>query len=125
MDKKRILLIDDEVAFTVLLKANLEAAGSYHVMVQNDSTQALMTARNFKPDLILLDVMMPKVSGGEIAQQLRDDPVLSRVPVVFLTAIVSREETDAQGRLIGGRDFLAKPIDNKDVIACIEKYLGA
>lgn len=121
-EKKRILLVDDEAGFTDVLKANLVETGRYEVLAENHGARACADARSFQPDVVLLDVIMPDVSGGEIAQQFRDDPLLCDIPIVFLTAIVSRAETGAQGRVIAGRDFLAKPVDMHDVMNCIERY---
>ena len=83
MNKKRILVIDDEPSITRLLKLNLEQTDHYEVREENDSTRALDAAREFKPDLVISDVMMPEVGGGEVAAQLREDPALRRVPGHF------------------------------------------
>jgi len=124
MEKKRILVVDDEVSITRLLKLNLERTGSYEVREENAGVMALPAAREFRPDLILLDVMMPEVSGGEVAAQLRQDPELRRVPVVFLTAAVKKEELGGPGGLIGGRHYVAKPLSAREVVALIEQTLS-
>ena len=103
MDKKKILVIDDEKDFTKLVKLNLEQTGDYEVMIENEGTSALNTIRQFKPDLILLDIVMPDANGGEIAQEIRLDEGLKSIPVVFLTAIVTKEEVASQGGKMGGR----------------------
>src|SRR5438132_8569108 len=100
-EKKRILIVDDEAGFTRLLKLTLERTGEYTVQEENDGTKAHETARRFRPDLILLDIVMPKIDGGDVASQLRADPMMKRTPIVFLTAIVSKQETQSGG-LIGG-----------------------
>jgi CheY-like chemotaxis protein len=119
--KKRILLVDDEPSFTRLMKLNLECNGAYEVKVENDGARALAAARSFRPDLILLDVIMPDVDGGQVASELRSDPTLEQVPIVFLTAIVSKNEVVEQGDLIAGQTFLAKPVTVADVIRTIER----
>jgi CheY-like chemotaxis protein len=73
MSKKRILLIDDDPSFTRLLKLNLEETGAYEVRTENRGTAALTAAREFKPDLILLDVVMPDMGGGDVAFQIGAD----------------------------------------------------
>lgn len=123
MEKKRILVVDDEPSITRLLKLNLEQTGNYVVEEQNDATQTLAAAETFRPDLILLDVMMPGVDGGELASQLLASPRLKRVPIVFLTAAVKKEEVASHGGLIGGLPFLAKPVDLLEVIACLNRHL--
>jgi CheY-like chemotaxis protein len=124
MSKKRILVIDDEPSITRLLKLNLEQTDHYEVREENDSTQALDAARQFKPDLVISDVMMPEVGGGEVAAQLREDPALRRVPVIFLTAAVRKEELGGPEAVIAGRLYIAKPLDVKSLLAAIERILG-
>lgn len=109
---RKILLIDDEVGFTQLLKMNLERASDFEVEIQNDSTQALATARRFKPDAILLDVVMPGLDGGDVQAQLQADPRLSRVPVIMLTALVdSTELSEGAVAQAGSQMILPKPVD--------------
>jgi CheY-like chemotaxis protein len=119
--KRRILLVDDEPSFTRLMKLNLEANGPYDVQVENDGRRALNAARSFRPDLIFLDVIMPDADGGEIASQLRADASLKNTPIVFLTAVVSKNEVIEHGAVIGGQTFLAKPVSFEDVKRTIEK----
>ena len=122
--KKKILAIDDEVTITRLLKLNLEQSGKYVVREENDGTRALATAREFKPDLVLLDIMMPDVDGGDVAASISADPQLKKIPIVFLTAAVKKEELAERGNIIGGYQYIAKPLDVKGVIAVIQKHLG-
>jgi DNA-binding response OmpR family regulator len=124
MTKKKILAVDDEVGLTRMLKRNLEATGRYDVRTENAGAAAVNAAREFQPDLILLDVMMPGISGDEVAAQLKEDKKLSNIPIVFLSAIVKKEETQPTGGNIGGLTFLAKPVKLDDLIACIENRLG-
>ena len=91
---------------------------------ENSSAAALIAAREFLPDLILLDVIMPGLDGGGVAAKIKEDERLSKIPIVFLSAIVKKEETEAAGGNIGGLTFLAKPVKFDDLIACIEKHLG-
>ena len=124
MEKKRILIVDDESGFTHLLKLTLEKAGPYIVCEENDGTRAREVALSFRPDLIFLDIVMPKVDGGDVASQIRSDPILRNVRVVFLTAIVSKKEA-SKNSMIGGFPFLAKPITLEALIACIEETLAS
>ncbi|HYR57902.1 MAG TPA: response regulator [Chthoniobacteraceae bacterium] len=118
--KRRIFIVDDESGFTRLLKLTLERTGRYIVREENDGTAAWLAAREFKPDIIFLDIVMPKIDGGEVAQKIRSDPTLEKVPIIFLTAIVSQRETT---REIGGFPFLAKPVSLDAITACIEEHL--
>lgn len=120
MEKTRILVIDDESGFTRLLKLTLEKTGNYSVQEQNDAALALETARTFKPHLVLLDIVMPKMDGGGVASQIQADPALKGTPIVFLTAIVSPQEV-TPGAMIGGFKFLAKPVSLAAVLKCIQE----
>ena len=89
-----------------------------------DWPDGLTAAKDFLPDMIFLDVIMPDVDGGEVAAQIRAEAKLKDTPIVFLTAGVSKEATRTRGDVIGGRTFLAKPVTVEEVIRCIEKQLG-
>lgn len=122
--KKRILVVDDEPVLTRMVKMNLERTGKYEVRTVNQGAMALKAAHEFMPNLIFLDVMMPDMSGDEVSQQLREDPVLAGIKVVFMTAIVTKAETSEMGGNIGGNEFLAKPVKTEELIATIERVLG-
>lgn len=121
----RILIVDDEPAITRMVKLNLESTGNYEVHTENQGQQAIAAARALQPELIILDVMMPDLSGDEISQLLKEDAELSRIKVIFMTAIVTHAETDAMGHAIGGQIFLAKPVNTQEMIETIEKVLAA
>ncbi len=120
MTKKKILVIDDEPSFTRVLKLYLEKTGTYEVRDENRGKMALATAKQFKPDLILLDIVMPDMDGGEIASNIIEDEALKDTPIVFLTAAVAKDEAG----MISGRPFMAKPVNAEEVIQCIEKNLS-
>ena len=124
MSQKRILIVDDEESFTRLLKLNLEAGGTYRVHTENRASHAVAAAKEFRPDLVFLDVMMPEMDGGDIASILRADPEMKHVPIVFLTAAVKKEEVSSRGGQVGGFPYLAKPVDMETVIACLRTHLG-
>ncbi len=123
--KQRLLLVDDEEPFTRIAKLNLEKSGGYEVRVENDGTRALATAREFAPDLILLDVIMPDVDGGELGARINEDPQLRTVPVVFLTAAVSHQELNGESGVIAGRRFIAKPVNHQTLMSIIEQELAS
>jgi DNA-binding response OmpR family regulator len=120
--KKKVLIIDDEAAFTNIVKLTLEAKGIYEVCVENNSRQAITTARKFWPDIIILDVVMPDLDGGEVHTQFMADPVLKRTPIIFLTAIVRQKEVDETNGMIGGSFYLAKPVSADGLISAIEEH---
>jgi CheY-like chemotaxis protein len=123
-EKKRILVVDDEPSITRLLKLNLEQTGDYEVATENVSRAALATAEQFEPDLMLLDVMMPGMDGGSLATALQAKPKLKGVPIVFVTAAVTREELRQRRGLVGGQPFLAKPVNLQEVLACVQQQLA-
>jgi CheY-like chemotaxis protein len=122
--KKRILLVDDEPGITRMMRRNLEATGRFEALDINDPTMALETARKFRPDLVLLDVMMPGVDGGDVAAEFAGDPQLAAIPILFLTAIVSKKEVEPSGSVIGNHTFLAKPVKLEDLLICIDEHLS-
>ena len=124
MTKKRILVIDDEVSLTQMVKLNLEAAGDYEVEIENEGASAIETAKRFKPDLIFLDLIMPDIEGSDVARHLKTDPKLKDVPIVFFTATITSEEMKKSGGVVGGQTFLAKPVSLKGLIECIEHCTG-
>lgn len=122
MAKKRILLVDDEKSFTNLLKLNLEETGNYEVRVENWPEDALGAAQQFKPDLVLLDIIMPRIPGGNVAAQIKEDAGLKDTPIVFLTAAVRKQQVDDNEGIICDFPCLAKPVTVELVIEAIEKH---
>jgi two-component system, OmpR family, response regulator len=120
--ERRILIIDNDKNTSHLVKVLLEKTGRYLVLEEHNGARAHLTARNFRPDLILLDVVMPEIDGGEIAAQIQADPELHGTPIIFLTALVTRAEAKT-GLHIDGHPFLAKPINIQELISTIEGYL--
>ncbi|MFK5920838.1 MAG: response regulator [Verrucomicrobiota bacterium] len=122
---RRILVVDDETGFTKLLKMNLEKTEQYEVRVENDSTKALNAAHEFLPDVVLLDIVMPGMDGGDVAAQMQDDPLLQSIPVVMMTALVSQEETsqDAVAQA-GAMNILPKPVNLEVLLRCLEEVLA-
>ncbi len=120
---KKILVVDDEAVLTKMVKLNLERTGNYSVRTENQGLNALQAAREFKPDMIFMDVMMPDMSGDEVIAEIREDPELADIPYVFMTAIVTKAETEDMGNTIGGNEFLAKPVKTEELIATIERLL--
>ena len=123
MDKKRILVVDDDRSFSQMLKLNLEHAGAYDIRVENSGAHAIATAREFRPHLILLDVIMPEVDGGDVAAQLKEDAELKDIPIVFLTALVSGQENVTGGLIRSGYRFIGKLASEKEILQCIEENI--
>ena len=121
-ERRRILIVDNDPNTTHLVKVLLERTGRYLVLEENDAAKAHQSARNFRPDLILLDVVMPETDGGEVAARVEADPELQNTPIVFLTALVTRAEAKS-GLHIQGHPFLAKPVSIPELINAIEQHL--
>lgn len=118
---KRILVADDEKNILLVIRVCLEKAG-YEVITASDGLTALEKIQNEKPDLILLDILMPKMNGFLVFEALKDDPGTSSIPVVFITA--KSEEKDIQkGCQLGAADYLIKPIKQEVLLNTIRKIL--
>src|SRR5918997_5520525 len=105
----KVLVIDDEAPIRLLCRVNLEAEGM-EVLEAADGPSGLDKARSERPDVILLDVMMPGLDGWRVAEQLLDDPQTTRIPIVFLTARAGFRDR-AKGLDIGGVDYITKPFN--------------
>jgi two-component system, OmpR family, response regulator len=121
-ERKRILIVDNDPNTTHLVKVLLERTGHYVVLEENDATKAHQSAREFRPDLILLDVVMLETDGGEVAARVEADPELHNTPIIFLTALVTRAEAKS-GLHIQGHPFFAKPVSIPELINAIEQNL--
>ena len=119
--KRRVLVIDDEVGLLRMVKLALEQTGRFEVVTESHAEKALETAQEFRPELVLLDVMMPGMDGGAVAASLRGNPVTKEVRIIFLTAAVQDDEVKKRGGIIGGDQFLAKPVSAKELIGAIEQ----
>jgi two-component system OmpR family response regulator len=125
-EKKTIMLIDDEVGFTTLLKMNLEKTERFEVKIENDATRAVSSIRAARPDLVLLDIVMPGKDGGDILAEMQDDMSLARIPVIMLTALVAREEMSADAVAQSeAMTVLPKPVEMEKLLAVIDAHLEA
>ena len=121
-ERVRILIVDNDSDTTHLVKVLLERTGHYLVLEENDAAKAHQSALDFRPDLILLDIVMPETDGGEVAARIEADPELKNTPIIFLTALVTRAEAKS-GLNIQGHSFLAKPVSIPELINAIEEHL--
>ena len=125
IEMKKILLIDDEEDFCFFVKANLENTKEFEVITTSKAQEGIELAQKEKPDLILLDILMPEMSGSDVAQVLLNNPETKNIPIIFITAIVTKDEIGPETmKKIGGRNFIAKPITTKELIKAIKKVLG-
>lgn len=119
MSERKILVIDDEEYFCRALKYSIESRTAFHVLTATRGDEGMRLAKTQKPDLILLDIMMPDMSGNHVAEELSEDPSTSSIPIIFVTAIITQEEIRERGGVSGGRIFIAKPINIEELIKTI------
>lgn len=122
--KLKILLIDDEEDFCYFVKLNLENTGKFEVLTTTSGAKGIIIASKEQPDLILLDILMPEMSGGQVAEKLRDSHKAAHIPILFITAIASRQHVQSEEGVIGGRQFIAKPVTPPELMAKIAGFLA-
>ncbi|MCP4652004.1 MAG: response regulator [Candidatus Omnitrophica bacterium] len=121
---KKILLVDDEKDLCTLVKKNLEATGDFEVTTRLDSVGVMEVVKKIKPDVVLLDILLPGKRGNEIAEELRGHPDFKDIPVIFLTGMVRGEEARQADNVIGGKYFVSKPVETSELIAIIKRACG-
>ena len=120
MDKKRILLVDDEHELVDMVKIRLEANG-YDVAVAYNGEEGLKAAKEKNPDIILLDIMMPKKDGYTVLKDLKADDKLREIPVIIITAKPKMKDLF---EMEGVNYYIVKPIDDKELLSKIKEALG-
>lgn len=118
----KILIVDDEPNIVISLEFLMKKEG-FEVAVANDGEEALAKVASFNPDLMLLDVMMPKKSGFEVCEALRSDPQRAGLQIVMLTA-KGRDTEVAKGLALGADAYVTKPFSTKDLVAKVKAMLA-
>jgi len=121
-EKPRILIVDNNSQFARSARLLLDQSGKYVTCTVIDPRRALETARNFRPDLVIADLIMPHADGLEVAVQLEADWALHSVPIVFLTSLITAEEAK-DGRRVYGHRILRKPTSGSKLIELVERSL--
>lgn len=119
---KKVLIVDDEPNIVMSLEFLMKKAG-FEVAVATDGEEALTQVAKLSPDLVLLDVMMPRKSGYEVCEALRADPARAGMKIVMLTA-KGRETEVAKGMALGADAYVTKPFSTKDLVAQVRQILG-
>lgn len=119
---KKILIVDDEPSITVPLKFLMEQ-NRFKVMVVHSGEEALTAMPVFRPDLVLLDVMLPAVDGFQVCQHLKDNPQQKNIKIVFLSAM-TRDLDIAKGNTLGADAYITKPFSNADVVRQVKDLLS-
>lgn len=122
MAAKKILIVDDEPDVLLVLGKRLTSAG-YDVVKAASGQAGLIKAKAERPDLIILDMMMPEMSGDEVAQELTIDRETQSIPILFLTALFTKRDEAAKGHSAGGQTFFAKPYDPDELLAEVKRRL--
>jgi CheY-like chemotaxis protein len=117
---KKILVADDKQYVTNLLESKLKSNG-YAVITSKDGQDALEKAIAHVPDLIILDILMPRMDGTTAAEEIRNNPKTAHIPIIFLTALVVKSEEQATQHVIGGNYFIAKPFEMQDLLSLIKE----
>ena len=121
-DSKKILIADDEPNIVISLEFLMKREG-FQVSIANDGEAALEAIRSESPDLVLLDVMMPKKTGFEVCQAVRSDPAHAATRILMLTA-TGRESEVATGRAMGADAYMTKPFSTKELVERVREMLG-
>lgn len=122
MDTKRVLIVDDEPDIVETIKFNLELE-KIQSLTAEDGEQALAMARQEKPDLIILDIMLPKMNGYKVARLLKFDEAYKHIPIIMLTARTQKSDIKL-GEETGADEYLTKPFDMDLLIDLVGKYLN-
>lgn len=123
MRKARILVIDDEEDICYFTKSVLERTGKFEVFYSTDAATGVNLAKSRLPDLVILDVNMPVMDGGAVAQTLREFNATKNIPIIFLTALLKKDEVEDTSK-IGTHTFIAKPVTPQELIQKIEVCLN-
>jgi DNA-binding response OmpR family regulator len=115
----KIVLIDDEADFCYFVKLNLELTGKFDVLTSTNGEEGFILAAKEQPDLVILDVVMPGMSGGQVADRMQRSHKVGHIPILFITAIASRDQVQSNEGLIGGRQFIAKPVTPQELVSKI------
>jgi putative two-component system response regulator len=113
-------MVDDDELMLSAVKRFFEGTGRFVVQTEKNSARARAAAREFKPELILLDVVMPTYDGGDVANFLGQDPATRDIPILFLTSMVTKEQVEKHDGTIAGHPFVAKPAGLKEILRRVE-----
>jgi len=119
---KKVMVVDDERDFLKIMKLNLEQGGKYEVLTLPTATDIISQVHQFRPDIILIDLLMPKIGGIDACRLLNEDHVGKKIPIIVITAL-DKDKDQLDAYKSGVVDYLIKPVETDDLIAKIEKAL--
>ncbi len=120
--KRKALIVDDDLELVELIRDVMEADGRFEVRVANNGFDAGMMVKEYHPDIIVLDVMLPDINGKEVCQRVRSDSAMDDVRIICISGMVERDKID-ELRQAGANDFLQKPFDVETLMARVCKLL--
>ncbi|MCM8773800.1 MAG: response regulator [Candidatus Omnitrophica bacterium] len=125
MDKfpKKILVVDDEEDMLLYI-GNILRRANYDVLIANKGKDAIEIANNYKPDLIILDIVMPDMKGGEIAAALSQDLTTVNIPIMFLTGLLVKKEEGVSDKIRGKHHILAKPVTSQELLKTVNELIN-
>jgi len=119
--KTKVLVVDDERVIVEIVEEELTAHG-YEVYTAFTGAEGLSKCKSLRPDVVILDIMMPDIDGSSVAAEMKDDPNTAHIPVIFLTGAVKSSEVP-DSHLVGGQLFLAKPFKTEDLLKILRMVL--
>lgn len=124
MLRTKILVVDDDESVCEIVKLALERTGKYEVVMATSGSEGLKLAETHQPQLALLDVMMPEMSGAEMAERLAKNEKTCDIPIAFITGLLTREDVEKRQGFIHGFRFITKPVSPKELVAQVESVLS-
>jgi two-component system alkaline phosphatase synthesis response regulator PhoP len=121
--RKKVLIVDDQPSMITTLRFQVQNAG-YDFLTASNGEEALRVIDSDKPDLVMLDVMMPKMNGWEVCRTIRSNEATKHIPVFIITALHSDADS-VNAKNSGANEFIVKPIKSADLAARLKKYLGS
>lgn len=122
-EKKTLLLVDDEKDILDSLSSFLKR-NSYNVLTADNGQDGLRLAKTEKPDLIILDLVLPDIDGSDVAVELLKHPITSQIPIIFLTGVMTKSEQERYGQIIGNRCIIAKPCRPEEILALVKERIS-
>jgi DNA-binding response OmpR family regulator len=122
VEAKKILVVDDDKVFLRLVEYDLTKNG-FDVITAPDGEMGILLAKTQKPDLILLDINMPDIEGGDVATMLEDNPQTQDIPIIFVTALLTKQEEIKRQNMMGKHSFFSKPYKLERLLEEIDKFI--
>lgn len=119
--EKRILVIDDDPDVVEVVESWLKTSG-YEVYTAYSGKEGLQKCKLLRPDAVILDIIMPEMDGSSVAEEIKDDPGTSDIPIIFLTGAVKSSEVP-KSHIVGGQYFIAKPFNGEDLLTMLRQIL--